>query len=313
MTKSDLAATFGRPLSFLVTGGTGYFGRAFVRHLLVNSLSDRICIYSRDEAKQAWMRTQFSNDERLRWFIGDVRDRDRLAWAMGGVGRTPAVDVVIHAAALKRIEVGAYNPSEMIKTNVDGSMNVVHAAIQAGVNRVVGLSTDKAFQPISAYGQSKALMESLFVAANNTVGQGGPLFSVTRYGNVWNSTGSVVPTWVDLLRRGINELPVTDLEATRFYMSAQEAVDLVLDVVNRMKGGEIAIRNDLPAYRVGDRIAALRDVKPIIRGLPEHEKLHEAMDADCTSDKARRLSVDFLYGQLAIAAGVKPRSAVAAA
>jgi FlaA1/EpsC-like NDP-sugar epimerase len=277
--------------SILVTGGSGSFGRAFVTRLLKDSLSERICVYSRGEMRQAEMREEFGDDSRLRFLIGDVRERDRLKRAMTGV------DVVVHAAALKRIEVGAYNPVEMVRTNIDGSINVVEAAQDAGVKKVVGLSSDKATAPVSAYGSSKALMEALFLAANNTVSADGPRFAVTRYGNVWASAGSVVPTWRRMIEAGSRAVPVTSPEATRFWMSLDQAVDLVLRTIETMQGGELVIP-ELPAYRLGD-LAEAMNVRMVVRGLPAHEKLHEEMRHGEPSDKARRMSVAELRKKLA--------------
>ena len=277
--------------SVLITGGTGSFGKAFARRLLDQKLCDRVCIYSRGEHAQAQLREDMGNDTRLRWFIGDVRDRDRLKRAMTGV------DVVVHAAALKRIEVGHSNPVEMVKTNVDGTINVIEAAQDAGVKRALLLSSDKAFQPCSAYGISKAMAECLFLAANNTVAADGPRFAATRYGNVWNSNGSVVPKWLDMIRRGATSVPVSDPECTRFYMTLDEAVDLVLDTLVTMRGGELAIP-DLPAYRLGDLVEAM-GVSADVRGLPSFEKLHEGMGDGNTSDLARRMSVAELTEKLA--------------
>jgi UDP-N-acetylglucosamine 4,6-dehydratase len=214
--------------------------------------------------------------------IGDVRDRDRLRRAMHGV------DVVVHAAALKRIEVGNYNPVEMTKTNVDGAINVIEASQDAGVKKVVALSSDKAFQPVSPYGTSKALAESIFLAANNITGWDGPRFSVCRYGNVWNSTGSVVPVWRGILATGTDTVPVTDPECTRFFMRMQEAVNLILNTIETMKGGEMNIPT-LPAYRLGD-LASAMGAKIRITGLPKWEKKHEGMDYGNTSDRARRMT-----------------------
>lgn len=238
----------------------------------------RICIFSRDEHKQAAMREEFQ-DDRLRFFIGDVRDRDRLWRAMRGV------DVVIHAAALKRIEVGAYNPDEMVKTNVVGAMNVIGAAELAGVERVVLVSTDKAYQPISPYGLSKAMAESMFLNAN----RGFPVFSVCRYGNVWGSTGSVAPRWKRLAGSGV--VPVTDPHCTRFFMRPEEAASFVFKTVMDMPHA-VAVP-DLPAYRLGD-LAEAFGARMQITGLPAYEKLHESMDENHSSDKARRMTVDEL-------------------
>lgn len=285
--------------SVLITGGSGAFGTAFVKHLLrVSScIPGRIAIYSRSEHRQAEMARELSpldlpppNQSRIRYFIGDVRDRDRLRRAMEGI------EVVIHAAALKRIEVGAYNPLEVKKTNIDGAANVIEAATDAHVTRVVALSTDKAFEPISPYGTSKAFAESLFLAANNTRGWNGPLFSVVRYGNVWNSTGSVVPTWRKMFAEQGGAfpftVPVTDPECTRFFMTMQQAVDLVFDTAMHSIGGETIIP-DLPAYRLGD-LAEAMGARMDVRGLPDYEKRHESMGPGNSSDKARRMTVEEL-------------------
>lgn len=270
--------------SIMITGGSGAFGQAFTRHLLASTDANRIVIYSRNEYNQFLMAQSLNNDERLRFLIGDVRDRDRLVRAMHGV------EVVVHAAALKRIEVGHYNPLEVKKTNVDGAANVIEAAQDAGVKKVVGLSSDKACEPVSPYGTSKAIAESLFLSANNITGWGGPKFAVCRYGNIWCSTGSVVPTWRKLIARGEVTVPVTDSGCTRFFMKMHEAVDLVSNTINKMKGGELAIPI-LPAYRLGD-LAEAMGVKTRIIGLPEWEKRHESMAKGNSSDLARRMSVD---------------------
>jgi FlaA1/EpsC-like NDP-sugar epimerase len=235
------------------------------------------------------MAFEFGNDPRLRFFIGDVRDEKRLRRAMHGV------DVVVHAAALKRIEVGAYNPTEMVKTNVLGTMNVIEAATDAGVKKVIFLSTDKAFQPISAYGQSKALAESMILSANNTRGSDGPIFAVTRYGNVAGSKGSVIPKWRELIAQG-KPVQVTDPECTRFWMFMDEAIDLVLDTILTMKGGELVIPR-LPAYRIGDLAEAMEAEVQIV-GLMGHEKMHEGMMEGNTSDRARRISIEELKEML---------------
>lgn len=276
--------------SYLITGGPGSFGRAFTKRLLDTGASDRICIFSRGEHAQAQMRAELGDDSRLRWFIGDVRDEKRLRRAMSGV------DVVVHAAALKRIEVGFYNPVEMAKTNIGGAVNVIEAAQDAGVSRVVALSTDKAFEPKSPYGASKALAEAIFLAANNTRGARGPKFSVCRYGNVWNSNGSVVPTWRALIEAGAKSVPTTDPACTRFYMELSEAVDLVLSTLETMP--ETTVIPTLPAYRIGD-LAEAMGVMMDVKGLPDFEKRHEGMADGNTSDIARRMSVAELREKLA--------------
>lgn len=275
--------------SILLTGGTGSFGNAFTRHVLDHCNPRRVIIFSRDEVKQAEMAARF-NDDRLRFFVGDIRDESRLRRAFR------EVNAVIHAAALKRIEVGFYNPDEMVKTNVLGSMNVIEAATASGVDRVVFLSSDKAWQPCSAYGQSKALAETLFLAANNMHGEHGPRFSVCRYGNVWGSRGSVMPTWRAMLENGADTVPVTDPDCTRFFMTLSQAVQLVLDTLNTMPA-EIAIP-ELPAYRLGD-LAEAMGARMDVRGLGSFEKQHEGMRAGLTSDAARRMTVGELREALA--------------
>lgn len=268
-------------MSILITGGTGSFGRAFARQMLDSGVG-RVCIYSRGEHAQADMRAEFGDNERLRWFIGDVRDRDRLRRAMQGVY------TVVHAAALKRIEVGHYNPIEMVKTNVQGAVNVIEAAADAGVHQVVALSSDKAYQPISAYGQTKALAESLFLAANATHP---PAFHVTRYGNVAGSAGSIIPLW-----RSAADPKITDPDCTRFWMTMEEAVKLVVKTANEPPTGSPVIPV-LPAYRLGD-LAEAMGVDPKVVGLNMWEKMHEGMRDGLTSDTARRMTMDDLRGAL---------------
>jgi len=264
----------------LITGGTGAFGRAFVRRMIEKG-HRRICVYSRDEFKQAQMREEFGTDQ-VRYFIGDVRDKERLRRAMRGCS------TVIHAAALKRIEVGAYNPCEMVKTNVLGTMNVVEASQDVrSVRKVVYLSSDKAWQPISSYGQSKALGESLILAANDQVGPDGPEYCCTRYGNVAGSTGSVIPKWRAAKAEG-RLVQITDPDCTRFWMFMDEAVDLVLQSITEQI--ELNIPT-LPAFRLGD-LAEAMDLEYEIIGLPDHEKRHEGMADGNTSDAARRMTID---------------------
>ena len=274
--------------SILVTGASGYFGRGFVRAALDGGAA-RVCVYSRDEVKQAEMRASI-NDQRVRYFIGCVRDLQRLRRAMEGC------DVVVHAAALKRVEVCEYDPAEVVKTNVGGAMNVIDAATSAGVRKVVGLSTDKACDPINAYGASKLLAEKLFLAANNARGATGPRFSCCRYGNVAGSTGSVIPTWRRQLLNA-ETIRLSDPEVTRFWMALSEAVELVMQTVDGMAGGELVIPT-LPAYRLGDLAEAMGVLEPEVTGLAAHEKRHEAMTVDNTSDRARRLTVDELRERL---------------
>lgn len=274
--------------SVLITGGTGFLGQNLTWRLLENGVK-RVCVYSRGEFAQAKMRRAMYDSERIRWFIGDVRDRDRLERAMYDC------DAVIHAAALKRIEVGAYNPDEMVATNVNGTQNVIWAAERTRVKKVLFVSSDKAFEPISPYGQTKALAESLVLTADQIYPRG-PRFAVCRYGNIWNSTGSIVPTWKEMIGAGASRVPVTDPECTRFFMRVSQAVDLVLGTLDTMAGGEVAIP-DLPAYRVGD-LAAAMGVEMDVRGLPEHEKRHESMGPGHCSETARRMAISELEAEL---------------
>lgn len=274
--------------SILVTGGTGSFGTAFVKFLLANTYATRICVYSRGEHAQAALYEAIGDNPLVRYMVGDIRDLQRLTRACRGV------DTIIHAAALKRIETGAYNPSEMALTNVIGTMNVIDAAIAAGVSRVVGLSSDKAFEPKSPYGQSKALAESLMLAANITHGH--TQFSCTRYGNVTGSQGSVIPKWLALAKQG-KDITLTDSDCTRFHMTMGQAIKLVWDLACTMQGGELAIPVGLPAYRMGDLAKVIRrrycvQVNEI--GLPKFEKLHESMNAELCSKDARRLTMQEL-------------------
>jgi len=259
-------------IGWLITGGTGFLGRALARELLDQGEA-RVCIFSRSEAAQAAMRAEFNDDPRLRWFIGDVRDKPRLRWAM------ESVNTVVHAAALKRIEVGVYNPAEMMKTNVLGTQNVIEAAIDAGVHSAILISTDKAVEPLNCYGATKLLAEKLFLGASNTVGHYlAPKFSATRYGNVAGSTGSVIPIWREALAAG-RKITVRNPEATRFWITAPQAVALVLQV-NTLPGGTLLVPT-LPAYRLGDLALAMLpeadlDVE-VNDELGTDEKTHESL------------------------------------
>lgn len=272
--------------SVLITG-CGYFTRHFVRELLSDRgwPYERICVYSRDEWKQAQLRVALDDDPRMRWFVGDVRDLARLKRAMHGVQH------VVHGAALKRIEVGRYNPDEMVKTNVIGTMNVIAACLDTGVTHATLLSTDKAYQPVSPYGQSKALAESMFIASNDVGGAQGTRFCVTRYGNVAGSTGSVIPIWRDQLE---HELPlrITDPNATRFWMTASEAVEMVI-VAIADQADCLRVPVSLPAFRLGDLAMAMSPAASWETvGLPNWEKQHENLDAELCSRNARRMSIE---------------------
>jgi UDP-N-acetylglucosamine 4,6-dehydratase len=268
--------------SVLITGGTGSFGRKYVSKLLRDYAPRRIVVYSRDELKQFEMQQEF-NAPCMRYFIGDVRDRERLTQAMRGV------DYVIHAAALKQVPAAEYNPMECIKTNIYGAENVIAAAIEARVRKVIALSTDKAANPINLYGATKLASDKLFVAANNIVGKDGPSFAVVRYGNVVGSRGSVVPFFAKLVAEGARELPITHAQMTRFWISLEEGVSFVLKNFERMWGGEIFVPK-IPSIRVADLARAMAPDTPTrIIGIRPGEKLHEVM---CPSDDSH-LTLEF--------------------
>ena len=256
--------------SVLITGGSGSLGKALVRQLLNETDVRRIAIYSRDELKQFHMRSEFKDDSRLRWFIGDIRDKDRLVRAMHGV------DYVVHAAALKQVDTGEYNPMEFIKTNVLGSQNVIEASIDAGVRKIVALSTDKASSPINLYGATKLTADKLFVAANNYSQSYGTSFCVVRYGNVMGSRGSVIPFFQNLAAEG-KPLPITDIRMTRFWISIEDAVKFVLDSFELMQGGELYVPR-IPSMKIIDLAKAVSPDSAIVEiGIRPGEKLHEEM------------------------------------
>jgi UDP-N-acetylglucosamine 4,6-dehydratase/5-epimerase len=256
--------------SILITGGTGSFGKQCVKTLLSRYRLHKVIVYSRDELKQFEMAQEYDAPE-MRYFIGDVRDRDRLRLAMRGV------DYVIHAAALKQIPAAEYNPMECIKTNINGANNVIDAALDEGVKKVIALSTDKAVNPINLYGATKLAADKLFVAANNLVGERNTRFSVVRYGNVVGSRGSVVPVFQKMLREGATELPITDSRMTRFWITLQQGIDLVLNSFFRMQGGEIFVPK-IPSMKMVDMAEALAPGLPHkIVGIRPGEKLHEVM------------------------------------
>lgn len=256
--------------SILITGGTGSFGNQFVRYLLENYTPKKIIIYSRDELKQFEMQQVFSQSC-MRYFIGDVRDKERLKTAMKDV------DYVVHAAALKQVPAAEYNPNECIKTNINGAQNVIDAAISNNVSRVIALSTDKAANPVNLYGATKLASDKLFVAANNISGATGPRFSVVRYGNVVGSRGSVVPLYRKLLQEGCDALPVTHPEMTRFWITLDEGVKFVVKNFSRMQGGEIFVPK-IPSVRITDLVEAMSGKKDFnVIGIRPGEKLHEIM------------------------------------
>lgn len=268
--------------SILITGGTGSFGRRYVRTLLERYSPRRLVIYSRDELKQYEMQQVF-DASCMRYFIGDVRDRARLIQAMRGI------DYVIHAAALKQVPAAEYNPMECIKTNIHGAGNVIHAALENDVERVIALSTDKAANPINLYGATKLASDKLFVAANNMAGGHRTRFAAVRYGNVVGSRGSVVPFFQKLLAEGSDHLPITDERMTRFWITLQQGVDFVLKNFERMHGGEIFVPR-IPSIRIIDLARAIAPELPTrVVGVRPGEKLHEIM---CPSDDSH-LTLEF--------------------
>jgi UDP-N-acetylglucosamine 4,6-dehydratase len=268
--------------SILITGGTGSFGRLYTKTLLTRYKPRRIVVFSRGEMKQYEMQQEF-NSPVMRYFIGDVRDASRLRQAMRGI------EYVIHAAALKQVPAAEYNPMECIKTNILGAGNLIEAAIDNEVEKVIALSTDKAANPVNLYGATKLASDKLFVAANNTAGGHRTRFAVTRYGNVVGSRGSVVPFFRDLIKRGASELPVTDPRMTRFWITLQQGVDFVLKNFERMYGGEIFVPK-IPSMRILDLCESLAPGMPIkIIGIRPGEKLHETM---CPADDSH-LTLEF--------------------
>lgn len=270
-----------RDKTVLITGGTGSFGHAFAKRLLTDSECRKVIIFSRDEWKQWEMQNSdpIYNHPKIRYFLGDVRDVTRLTRAFR------EVNVIIHAAALKQVPAAEYNPSEFIQTNVQGAMNVINAAIDCGVEHVIALSTDKAVNPVNLYGATKLCADKLFVAGNVYVGQRGfPRFSVVRYGNVAGSRGSIIPFWQKLLDEKIKALPLTDRHMTRFWITLEEAVDLVADCFLQMQGGEIFVPK-IPSIRLTDLAEAMAPGHPIdICGIRPGEKMHELM---ISADDAR--------------------------
>lgn len=258
----------------LITGGTGSFGNKFVETILRDyPRVNKIVIYSRDELKQYNLKLKYPHAKypMMRYFIGDVRDAERVKVACEGI------DVIIHAAAIKQVDTAEYNPRECIKTNVDGAVNVINAALACGVKDIVALSTDKACAPINLYGATKLTSDKLFTAANNIKGNRDVRFSVVRYGNVMGSRGSVIPFFIQLRDQGKKELPITDMRMTRFNISLQEGVDLVMWALGHHLGGEIFIPK-IPSYRITDVATAIApNLKQVEVGIRPGEKLHEEM------------------------------------
>jgi len=273
--------------TILVTGGTGSFGNTFVPMTLAKYNPKKIIIFSRDEMKQWEMAKKYVNDTRVRFFIGDVRDRERLYRALDGV------DYVVHAAAIKIVPTAEYNPFECIKTNVNGAMNLIDASIDQGIKRLVALSTDKASSPINLYGATKLTSDKLFVAGNAYSGEHGTKFSVVRYGNVMGSRGSVIPFFLSIRNKGI--LPITDERMTRFMISLEQGVNLVWHAFDDMVGGEIYVKK-IPSIKITDlaRVVA-PECKLEVVGIRPGEKLHEQMigaeDAHYTFEHARYFKI----------------------
>ena len=264
--------------TILVTGGTGSFGKAYISNLLKSHNPKKVIVFSRDELKQLDMRNLFSNDPRLRFFIGDIRDKERLLRALSGV------DYIVHAAALKQVDTGEYNPREFILTNVIGSQNVVDAAIDCGVKKIVALSTDKASSPINLYGATKLTADKLFIAANVYGANSNTKFSVVRYGNVMGSRGSIIPLFQELFSKGL-PIPVTDLRMTRFWITLDQAVKFVDDAFLEMNGGELFVPR-IPSMKITDLVAAIAPNSKIKEiGIRPGEKLHEEM---ISPDDSRR-------------------------
>ena len=269
--------------SILITGGTGSFGYRYVSTLLEKYNPKRIVIYSRDELKQYEMAQKFKGHENvLRFFIGDIRDNSRLKEAMRGI------DHVIHAAALKHVPIAEYNPMECIKTNIHGAENVIQASLDMNIESVMALSSDKAANPINLYGATKLASDKLFIAANNMAG-GRTKFSVVRYGNVVGSRGSVVPFFEKIIKEGAENIPITHIDMTRFWITLQQGVDFVLNCMERMSGGEIFVPK-IPSVKITDLAKAMAPNLPIeIIGIRPGEKLHEVM---CPSDDSH-LTIEF--------------------
>lgn len=278
-------------MNLLITGGTGSFGQALVKYLLEKQLYDKIAIYSRDEHKQELMQQKFK-DERLRFWIGDVRDKDRLQFAVNDS------DQIVHTAALKIVPSAEYNPFEYVKTNIMGSQNLIECCLNStrGHPKVIALSTDKAMSAINLYGATKLTMEKLFIAANNIKGHFGPPFSIVRYGNVAGSNGSVIPLFKRCMDQNL-PMPITDKRMTRFWITLEEAVEFTMNSLNKMRGGETFIP-DMPSFKVIDLAKCFSD--DIIEiGIRPGEKLHEEIEIGKSSEhNTAWLKTHHLDGQL---------------
>ena len=271
--------------SILITGGTGSFGHSFVPMTLARYKPRRLVIYSRDEMKQWEMAKLYGNDDRVRFFIGDVRDKDRLSRALNGI------DYVVHAAATKIVPTAEYNPFECVKTNVFGAMNLIDACIDQGVKRVVALSTDKASSPSNLYGATKLTSDKLFIAGNSYAGGNDTRFAVVRYGNVMGSRGSIIPFFLSLADKGV--LPITDTRMTRFMITLEQGVDLVWHAFGNMVGGEIYVKK-IPSIKLTDvALACAPNASHDIIGIRPGEKLHEQMIG--TEDAPHTYEYDTYY------------------
>lgn len=266
--------------SILVTGGTGSFGKKFVSTVLRDHDPKKVIVFSRDELKQYEMSAGYASEPRIRFFLGDVRDKERLYRAFSGV------DVIVHAAALKQVPAAEFNPFEAVKTNIHGAQNIIDAALDCGVDKVIALSTDKASSPLNLYGATKLVSDKLFVAANAYAGIARkPSFAVVRYGNVVGSRGSIVPLFKQLAADGVTELPITDTRMTRFWITLEQGVQFVIDNFERMRGGEIFVPK-IPSMKVTDLAEVLvPGAKVNVIGIRPGEKLHEEM---ISTDDARR-------------------------
>jgi UDP-N-acetylglucosamine 4,6-dehydratase len=275
--------------SILITGGTGSFGKAFLSRVLEAHNPARVAIFSRDELKQYEMKQTYGDDPRVRFFIGDIRDRDRLEMAMHGV------DYVVHAAALKQDDTAEYNPLEYVKTNILGSENVMLASINAGVKKVVALSTDKASSPVNLYGATKLTADKLFISGNHYSYARGTKFAVVRYGNVMGSRGSVIPFFRGLAERG-EPLPITDLRMTRFWITLPQAVEFVIDSFEAMDGGELYVPR-IPSMHVTDLAKAIAPDAALVEvGIRPGEKLHEEMISPEDSRRTIRQADRYVVG-----------------
>jgi UDP-N-acetylglucosamine 4,6-dehydratase (inverting) len=285
--------------SILVTGGTGSFGKAFIAELLDKHDPRRVVIYSRDELKQYECRQLFNDDQRLRWFIGDIRDQHRLNRAMHGV------DYVVHAAALKQVDTAEYNPWEFVQTNIVGSQNVIEACIDAGVKRVIALSTDKASSPINLYGATKLTADKLFITGNHYAAAYPTRFAVVRYGNVMGSRGSVIPFFRKLGEAG-ESLPITDLRMTRFFITLPQAVKFVMDSFEMMHGGELYVPR-IPSMKITDLAQAIAPGAAMHNmGLRPGEKLHEEMISAEEGRRALRMGDRYVLQPDLAAWGYQP-------